>query len=74
MKKLIAGLVAIMILVCGCSATFAEQNALTGEEAIQVALDQVGLNEKGVTVTKTEMNRDDSCQLWDIEFISADTK
>ena len=74
MKKLIASLVAIMILVCGCTAAFAEQKALTGEEALQVALDQVGLNEKGVTVTKIEMNRDDSYQLWDIEFISADTK
>ena len=74
MKKLIASLVAIMILVCGCTAAFAEQKTLTGEEAVQVALDQVGLNGKGVTVTKVEMNLVDGHQLWDIEFISADTK
>ena len=48
MKKLIASLVAIMILVCGCTAAFAEQKALTGEEALQAALEQVGLNEKEV--------------------------
>ena len=52
MKKLIASLVAIMILVCGCTAAFAEQKALTGEEALQAALLQVGLNEKSATVTK----------------------
>jgi len=74
MKKLIAGFVAIMILACGCTAAFAEQKTLTGEEALQVALVQVGLNEKGVTVTKIEMNRDDGYQLWDIGFISADAE
>ena len=74
MKKLIASLVAIMILVCGCTAAFAEQKTLTGEEALQVALEQVGLNEKGVTVTKIEMNQVDGNQLWDIGFVSADTE
>ena len=48
MKKLIAGLVAIMILVCGCTAAFADQKSLTREEAIQVALDRVGLKDAGV--------------------------
>ena len=74
MKKLIAGLVAIMILACGCTAAFAEQKTLTGEEALQAALLQVGLNEKGVTVTKIEMNKVDGNQLWDIEFTSAYAK
>ena len=71
MKKLIAGLVAIMILACGCTAAFAEQKTLTGEEALQAALLQVGLNEKSVTVTKLEMNQVDGNQLWDIVFTSA---
>lgn len=71
MKKLIAGLVAIMILACGCTAAFAEQKTLTGEEALQAALLQVGLNEKSVTVTKLEMNKVDGNQLWDIVFTSA---
>ena len=74
MKKLIASLVAIMILVCGCTAAFAEQKTLTGEEALQVALEQVGLNEKEVTVTKIEMNQVDGNQLWDIGFNSTDTE
>ena len=74
MKKLIASLVAIMILVCGCTAAFAEQKTLTGEEALQVALEQVGLNEKKVTVTKIEMNQVDGNQLWDIGFNSTDTE
>ena len=71
MKKLIAGLVAIMILACGCTAAFAEQKTLTGEEALQVALDQVGLNEKGVTVTRIEMDQVDGTQLWDTVFTCA---
>ena len=71
MKKLIAGLVAIMILACGCTAAFAEQKTLTGEEALQAALLQVGLNEKSATVTKLEMNQVDGNQLWDIVFTSA---
>ena len=71
MKKLIAGLVAIMILACGCTAAFAEQKTRTGEEALQAALLQVGLNEKSVTVTKLEMNQVDGNQLWDIVFTSA---
>ena len=74
MKKLIAGLVAIMILACGCTAAFAEQKTLTGEEALQAALLQGGRNEKGVTVTKIEMNKVDGNQLWDIEFTSAYAK
>ena len=74
MKKLIASLVAIMILACGCTAAFAEQKTLTGEEALQVALEQIGLNEKSVTVTKIEMNQVDGNQLWDIGFVSANTE
>ena len=70
MKKLIAGLVAIMLLVCGCTAAFAEQKTLTREEAIQVALDQVGLKEEAVTFTKIEMDRDDGRLVWEIDFIS----
>ena len=71
MKKLIAGLAAIMILVCGCTAVFAEEKILTGEEAVQVALDQVALKEEEVTVTKIEMDREDGYLIWDIEFVSA---
>ena len=71
MKKLIAGLAAIMILVCGCTAAFAEQKILTKEEAIQVALDRVGMNEKDVTFTKIEMDWDDGRQVWEIEFLNA---
>ncbi len=74
MKKLIAGLTAIMILVCGCTAAFADQKSLTREEAIQAALDQVGLKEEAVTFTKIELDRDDGRQIWEIDFISAGVK
>ena len=71
MKKLIAGLVAIMILVCGCTAAFADQNSVTREEAIQIALERVNLKEEAVTFTKIELDRDDGRQIWGIEFLSA---
>lgn len=71
MKKLIAGLVAIMILVCGCTAAFADQNSVTREEAIQIALERVNLKEEAVTFTKIELDRDDGRQIWEIEFVSA---
>ena len=71
MKKLIAGLVAIMMLVCGCTAAFADQNSVTREEAIQIALERVGLKEEAVTFTKIELDRDDGRQIWEIEFVSA---
>lgn len=74
MKKLIAGLAAIMILVCGCTAAFAEEKILTKEEAVQVALERVALRKETVTFTKIELDRDDGRQIWEVEFISDGTE
>ena len=38
MKKLIAAMTALMILVCGCTAAFADVNSVTKEEAMKIAL------------------------------------
>ena len=70
MKKLIAGIAALMLLVCGCTAAFADQNNLTREEAMKVALDYTGLKENQVTFTKAKMDREDGRKVWEIDFIS----
>ncbi len=46
MKKLIAGIVAMMIVVCGCFAAFAATKTLSREEALQAALDFTELKEE----------------------------
>ena len=70
MKKLIAGIAALMLLVCGCTAAFADLNNLTREEAMKVALDYTGLKDNQVTFTKAQMDREDGRKVWEIKFIS----
>lgn len=69
MKKLIAGIAALMILVCGCAA-FAEGSPLTREEAVQAALYSAGVKEDQATFTKISMDRDDGRAVWEIDFVS----
>ena len=68
MKKLTAIIAALMIMVCGCAACFAEQQTITREEALKIALDYAGLKEDQITLTRTHQDRDDGRQIWDIEF------
>ena len=68
MKKLIAALAALMIMVCGCTAVFAEQATCTREEAVKLALNYAGLKENQVTLTKANMDRENGRQVWEIEF------
>ena len=68
MKKLTAIIAALMIMVCGCAACFAEQKTITQEEALKIALDYAGLKEDQITLTRTHKDRDDGRQIWDIEF------
>lgn len=69
MKKLIAVMTALMILVCGCAAAFAEQKAVEKEEAMKIALEDAGLKEEEVRFTKVHMDRDDGRVIWEIEFV-----
>ena len=70
MKKLIAAMTALMILVCGCTAAFADVNSVTKEEAMKIALDHFGMQKNQVTFTEIEKDRDDGRRIWDIEFCS----
>ena len=69
MKKMIAVITALMIMVCGCAAAFAEQKTLTREEAMEIVLDYAGLKEEEVRFTKVHPDRDDGRLIYEIEFI-----
>ena len=69
MKKLIAAITALMILLCGCTAVFAEQTTLTREDAMKIALDRVGVQENQVRFTKVKLDWDDGRQVYEIEFV-----
>ena len=69
MKKLVAVIAAVVMMVCGVSA-LAAGKTLTREEAMKAALDYAGLNAEQVTFTKVQRDRDDGRQVWEIEFIS----
>ena len=71
MKKLTAVIAALMIMVCGCAACFAEQREITKEEALKVALDYAGLKEDEITLTKSHKDRDNGGPIWEIEFFSS---
>ena len=74
MKKLIAAMTALMILVCGCTAAFADVNSVTKEEAMKIALDHFGMQKNQVTFTEIEKDRDDGRLVWEIEFIRGGIK
>ena len=68
MKKLTAAIVALMIMVCGCAACFAEQQPIDKEEALKITLDYAGLKEEQIKLTKAHKDRDDGRMIWEIEF------
>ena len=67
MKKLIAVIAALVTMICGCVAAFAEQ-PVTREKAREIALNDAGLKQDQVTFTKVRMDREDGRQVWEIEF------
>ena len=69
MKKLIAALTALMLLVCGCISAFAEKAPITKEDAMKIVLDYAGLKEEEVTFTKLKLDLDDGRQVYEIGFI-----
>ena len=68
MKKMMAGLLAVMLMVC-CVSAFAEGKALTKEEAMKTAAEYAGLRQDQVQFTKVRQDWDDGRQVYEIEFI-----
>ena len=70
MKKIVATILVVVMVACGCAAACAEKNALTPEEAKQIALDYAGLKADQVTFTKCHQDRDDGHMIYEIEFFA----
>ena len=68
MKKFVALMIALMALVC-CVSAVAAPSVLSKEEAMQAALDHIGLTNAKVTFTEVHQDLDDGCLIWEIEFI-----
>ena len=68
MKKFAALMIALMTLIYSLSAV-AAPSVLSKEDAIQAALDHVGLTNTKVTFTKVCQEREDGRLVWEIEFI-----
>ena len=64
MKKFAALMIALMTLVCSVSAV-AAPSALTKEDAMQAALDHVGLTHARVDFTEACLDKD----VWEMTFI-----
>ena len=74
MKKAVAMvLVVVMMLAFGVTA-FAAQGPLTVEQAKQVALDYAGLKAADATFTKAHGDYDDGRQVYEIEFYANNTE
>ena len=68
MKKLMAGILAVMIMVCGVAAC-AEGRALTKEQAMQAALDYAKVSADQAKFIQVRQDRDDGRQVYEIKFV-----
>ena len=68
MKKMMAGLLAVMLMVC-CVSAMAQGRALTKEEAMKTAAEYAGLREDQVRFTRVRLDWDDGRQVYEIEFV-----
>ena len=70
MKKLIAGIAAILMMAAiAFGAASAEEAKISREDAMQTVLEFSKLKEDQVTFTKVRQDWDDGRRIWEIEFI-----
>ncbi len=71
MKKLIAAIIAIMMMAgIAAGVASAEEVKLSREEAMKAVLDYANIKEDQVTFTKVKQDWENGYQIWEIEFIS----
>ena len=69
MKKIVATMLVVVMVACGCAAACAEK-VLTPEEAKAIALNYAGFTADQVRFTKCHEDRDDGRMVYEIEFFA----
>lgn len=74
MKKLIAMIMSVLMMLGLGTTAFADNGPLTMEQAKQAALDYAGVNVSQATFTKVHKDYDDGREVYEIEFYANSTK
>ena len=74
MKKLIAMIMSVLMMLGFGTTAFADNEPLTVEQAMQAALDYAGVNASEVTFTKTHRDYDGGHEVYEIEFYANNTE
>ena len=69
-KKVVATMLVVVLVACGCTAACAEQKAVTPEEAKAIVLNYAGFTADQVTFTKCHRDYDDGRNVYEIEFFA----
>ena len=69
-KKVVATMLVVVLVACGCTAACAEKRVLSPEEARQIVLNRAGLTADQVVFTKCHEDRDDGRMVYEIEFFA----
>lgn len=69
-KKIVIMCIILSLSLISC----ANKKAISAEEAKQIAVSNVSLNESDVAFTKVKQDHDDGILNWEIEFIANNTK
>ena len=67
MKKLIAVIAAMMIMVLGCAAS-GEEFSVNEDDAVRIALDFAGLDKNQVSFPGVRQDWENGSQVWKVEF------
>ena len=74
MKKVIAMVMAVITMLGLGTTAFADNGPLTVDQAMQAALDFVGMNDYEVTFTKAHKDYDDGREVYELEFYANGTE